>query len=150
VDSQKQIISFVFYINILENYITQCYIEYMKQLMTRHFSKWAGKQKISISELANALDEIGSGQFEADLGGHILKKRIRFQGKGKSKSGRTIICYKKGDRAIFIYGFAKNEKSNLSPKEFKAFKELSKVLLKMTIKQINTAVKNGDFIEVKT
>jgi len=36
----------------------------MKQLMTRHFSKWAGKQKISINELANALDEIGSGQFE--------------------------------------------------------------------------------------
>jgi hypothetical protein len=35
---------------------------------------------------------VKDGQFEADLGGHILKKRIRFQGKGKSKSGRTIIC----------------------------------------------------------
>ncbi len=52
----------------------------MKRLMTRHFSKWASKQNISINELANALDEIKSGQFEASLGGHILKKRIRFQG----------------------------------------------------------------------
>ena len=134
----------------LENYVTRCYIKFMKRLMTRHFSKWANKQDISIKELTKALDEIKSGQFEVSLGGHILKKRIRFQGKGKSKSGRTIICYKKGDRAIFIHGFAKNEKSNLSPKELKAFKELSKVLLGMSIKQINTAVRNGDFIEVIT
>jgi hypothetical protein len=120
----------------------------MKQLMTRHFSKWAKKQDISIRELSKALDEIKNGQFEADLGGHILKKRIRFQGKGKSKSGRTIICYRKDDKAIFIHGFAKNEKSNLSPKELKAFKELSKILLGLSIEQINIAVKNGDFIEV--
>ncbi len=118
--------------------------------MTRHFSKWANKQNISIKKLTKALDEIKRGQFEASLGGHILKKRIRFQGKGKSKSGRTIICYKKDDRAIFIHGFAKNEKSNLSTKELKAFKELSKVLFGMSIKQINTAVRNGDFIEVIT
>ena len=87
---------------------------------------------------------------EADLGGHILKKRIRFQGKGKSKSGRTIICYRKDDRAIFIHGFAKNEKSNLSPKELKAFRELSKIFLELSIKQLNIAVKNGDFVEVVT
>ena len=120
----------------------------MKQLMTRHFSKWAKKQSISIGELSKALDEIKIGQFEADLGGHILKKRIRFQGKGKSKSGRTIICYRKDDRAVFIHGFAKNEKSNLSPKELKAFRELSKIILELSIEQLNIAVKNGDFVEV--
>ena len=74
----------------------------MKRLMTRHFSKWAKKQDISIKELSKALNE------------------------------------------------TKNEKSTLSPKELKAFKELSKVLLGLSIKQINTAVKNGDFIEVIT
>jgi len=74
----------------------------MKRLMTRHFSKWAKKQDISIKELSKALNEI------------------------------------------------KNEKSTLSPKELKAFKELSKVLLGLSIKQINTAVKNGDFIEAIT
>ena len=118
--------------------------------MARHFSKWAKKQNISLKELSKALDEINNGQFEADLGGHILKKRIRFQGKGKSKSGRTIICYRKDDRAIFIHGFAKNEKSNLSPKELKAFRELSKILLGLSIEQLNIAVKNGDFVEVAT
>ena len=118
--------------------------------MTKHFSKWANKQSISRKELSNAIDEITNGQFEANLGGHILKKRVRFQGKGKSKSGRTIICYRKDDRAIFIHGFAKNEKSNLSPKELKAFKALSKILLQLSIEQLNIAVKNGDFVKVAT
>jgi hypothetical protein len=120
----------------------------MKQLMTRHFSKWAKKQGIPAGELNKALDEIKNGHFEANLGGHVLKKRVRFQGMGKSKSGRTIICYKTDDRAIFIHGFAKNEKSNLSQKELKAFKEVSKVLLGMSTEQIDIAIKNNDFIEV--
>ena len=70
-----------------------------------------------------------AGNFEANLGGYLYKKRIRFQGQGKSGGGRTIVCYKKGDRAIFLHGFAKNEKSSLSKKELLAFKELSKILV---------------------
>jgi len=118
--------------------------------MTKHFSKWASKQKISVNELARALAELKAGSFEANLGGHIYKKRIRFEGKGKSGSGRTIICYKKGDRAIFIHGFAKNEKSNMSKKELNVFKELSKILLGLSEEEIAIAIKNGDFIEVKS
>ena len=96
----------------------------MKQLMTKHFSKWLSKQKVSEKDLIAALSELQAGYFEACLGGHLYKKRIRFEGQGKSGSGRTIICYKKEDRAIFIHGFAKNEKSNLSKKELQVFKEL--------------------------
>ena len=88
----------------------------MKKLMTKHFSRWAAKQKIPKRELANSLTEITDGNFEANLGGNLYKKRIRFEGQGKSGSGRTIICYKKGDRAIFVHGFAKNEKSNCQKK----------------------------------
>lgn len=91
--------------------------------MTKKFSKWASKQKIPNNELATALAEIQAGNFEANLGGHIYKKRIQFEGKGKSGSGRTIVCFKKDERAIFIHGFAKNEKSNLSRTELFALKE---------------------------
>ena len=61
----------------------------------------------------------------------------------------TIICYKQADRAIFIHGFAKNEKSNLTRKELIAFKELAKVLLLLSESDIDSAIINGDFIEVK-
>ncbi len=94
----------------------------MKKLMTKHFSKWASKQKIHEDDLLLALTEVQDGNFEASLGAHIYKKRIKFKGQGKSGSGRTIICYKKGNRAIFIHGFAKNQKSNLSKKELVSLK----------------------------
>lgn len=122
----------------------------MKELMTKHFAKWASKQQIPENELATALAEVQAGNFEANLGGHIYKKRIRFSGHGKSSSGRTIICYKKEDRAIFIHGFAKNEKSNMSKKELNVFKELSKILLGFSEEEIAIALKTGDFIEVKS
>ena len=122
----------------------------MKKLMTRHFAKWAKKQNIPDNELANALNEVKDGIYEANLGGHIIKKLIRFQGKGKSGSGRTIICYKHADKAFYIHGFAKNEKSNLSSKELHAFKELAKVLLSLTNENLNKAIKKGTFIEVKS
>ena len=120
----------------------------MKRLITKSFSKWATKQNIPHEELAKAIREIESGNFEANLGSHILKKRIRFQGKGKSGSGRTIVCYKREDRVIFIHGFAKNEKSNLTTKELNAFKELAKILLSLSSEQLCIAIENGDFIEV--
>lgn len=37
--------------------------------MTRHFSKWAEKQKLSMAELFNALSEVQEGVVEARLGG---------------------------------------------------------------------------------
>ena len=122
----------------------------MKKLMTKHFSKWASKQKIHQDDLLLALTEVQDGNFEASLGGHIYKKRIKFKGQGKSGSGRTIICYKKGNRAIFIHGFAKNQKSNLSKKELSIFKELSKILLNLSTKEMLVAITNGNIIEVKS
>lgn len=93
----------------------------MKKLMTKHFLKWASKQKISQDDLSLALTEVQAGNFEASLGGHIYKKRIKFKGQGKSGSGRTIICYKKGNRAVFIHGFAKNQKTKPVQKRVKSF-----------------------------
>ena len=122
----------------------------MKTLMTKQFAKWASKQKIPENELASALSEIQAGIFEASLGGHIYKKRIRFEGQGKSGSGRTIVCYKRTDIAIFIHGFAKNDKDNLSSRELHTFKEFAKILLGLSQDGITIAIENGDFIEVKS
>ena len=117
--------------------------------MTKDFSKWLKKQDIQTGELSNALDEIMNGSFEANLGGNLVKKRVRFRGKGKSGSGRTIVCYRHEYIAIYIHGFAKNEKSNVSAKELIALKELSKVLLGLSPVAVTTAIENGDFIEVE-
>jgi hypothetical protein len=120
----------------------------MIHAMTGQFAKWAAKQKILDDEISLTLKEMQAGSFEANLGGHIYKKRIRFPGQGKSSSGRAIICYKKDDRAILIHGFAKNEKTNLSKRELQAFKEFAKILLGFSKKEIEFAIKHGVLIEV--
>jgi len=120
----------------------------MQKLMTKQFSKWTSKQEISKNELANAMIEFQNGIFDANLGGCIYKKRIRFKGQGKRGSGRTILCYKKDDKAIYIHGFSKNEKSNLTKKELNVFKELANILLKLSPENISIAINNGDLIEV--
>ena len=43
--------------------------------MTKHFSKWASKQKIYRDDLSLALTELQAEHFEASLGGHLYKKR---------------------------------------------------------------------------
>lgn len=116
--------------------------------MTKGFSKWAEDQGLSFDDLTKALEEVENGSFEASLGGKIIKKRIRFAGQGKSKSGRTIICYQKDMMAIFIHGFAKNEKSNLSSKELEALKEFAKVLFAYSEDDIQTSINKGALIEV--
>ncbi len=118
--------------------------------MTREFSKWAAKHGVSTADLAATLNEIEAGSFEADLGGHVIKKRIRFRGQGKSGSGRTLLCFKRDDRAIFIHGYAKNEKANVSKKELVAFRRVAEILLGLSSDQIVHSVNTGTFIEVTT
>ncbi len=121
----------------------------MNELMTGHFAKWAAKQKIPENELITVLSEIQAGIFEANLGGHLFKKRLRFKGQGKSGSGRAIICYQKDNLAIFIHDFAKNEKNNLSVKELRAFKEFAKILLNLSAENMAAAIENEDFVQVE-
>lgn len=121
----------------------------MNRLMTKHFAKWASKQNLAESDLSKALDEVQEGIVEANLGGYLYKKRIRFQGQGKSGSGRTIICYKKNDKSIFIHGFSKNEKSNLSAKELVALKEFAKILLDLSDSDLEIAIRDGALQEIK-
>jgi len=120
----------------------------MKRLMTREFSKWADKYGVTVADLVKVLDEVESGIFEADLGGHVLKKRVRFQGQGKRGSGRTIICFKKDHRTIFVHGYAKNQKASVSKKELEAFRRVAEIFLNLSPDQVENSIRTGTFIEV--
>jgi len=116
--------------------------------MTKKFAKWAKKQNIPEGGLFKAIEEVIEGSYEANLGSSLIKKRIKFQGQGKSSSGRSILCFKGNDRAIYIHGFSKNCQSNISAKELIILKEFAKVILALSPEALEIAVKNGDFIEV--
>ena len=120
----------------------------MYLLMTKKFSKWAKKKKINAQILAKSLHEVTIGRFEASLGTHIYKKRIARSGVGKSGGHRTIICLKQNDRAVYMHGFSKSAKENVSDKELLALKEYAGILLNMSDDELQTAITTGALVEV--
>ena len=99
--------------------------------------------------LLDAVARAEKGQVDADLGGGVIKQRIARPGQGKSGGYRTILFFRRGERAVFAYGFAKSDRANLDADEEKQFKEAGRHVLRLTEKQIEELVKNGDFVEVK-
>jgi hypothetical protein len=60
-----------------------------------------------------------------DLGGGVIKQRIARPGQGKSGGFRMLIVFRAGTRAIFVHGFAKNEKDNIEKDGLVALKKLA-------------------------
>lgn len=87
--------------------------------------------------------------MDADLGGEVIKQRISRPGQGKSKGYRTIILFRRGVRAFFVYGFAKSQRANLDPDEVRQFKEAAEYVLALTEEQLAALLKTGDFVEVQ-
>jgi len=81
----------------------------MQVFMTKWFQRWAARETLTDDALLSAVEEIGQGLIDADLGGHLVKKRIGTRGRGKSGSVRTLLAIQLGEKAFFIYGFSKNE-----------------------------------------
>ena len=78
----------------------------------------------------------------------MIKQRIARTGGGKSGGYRSIVVFRQQHRAFFVYGFAKNTKSNITDKELAAFKKLADELLAYTTKDLKKAVKEGALIKV--
>ncbi len=66
----------------------------MRVFTNKPFDRWAKKTTITDNQLVNAAVEVVRGEWDADLGGALYKKRIAETGKGKSGSYRTLIAMK--------------------------------------------------------
>ena len=120
----------------------------MRIFRTRWFVKWAKKEKILEQALVQAVEEMKRGLIDADLGGHVYKKRVAIQGRGKSGGVRTLIAYQLQDRAFFIYGFAKNKRSNISNKELQALQIIANNLLNHNDKMLDHLLNEKELVEV--
>lgn len=112
----------------------------MRKLCTKWFKKWAKKANLSNLNLLESIDNLEKGLSVADLGGSLFKIRVKRDGKGKSSGFRTIVIYKKEEKAVFLYGFGKNEKSNVNKAELQYFKKLGCDLLALQAKQVTDAI----------
>ena len=108
----------------------------MRIFKTKVFSKFAKKEQISDTALLEAVERAEKGLIDADLGGSIIKQRIRREGQGRSSGYLVLIAVRLKKRYVFITGFAKNEKDNLSDDELETAKDIASGWLNADANQI--------------
>ncbi|MBM4128214.1 MAG: type II toxin-antitoxin system RelE/ParE family toxin, partial [Nitrospira sp.] len=64
------------------------------------------------------------------------------------KGYRSIVLYRKGDKAFFVYGFPKSDLGNIRDDEAEQFKRAAKMILTLSDEQICQLIENGQFEEV--
>ena len=65
------------------------------------------KTTLTDAALCLAVDEMEQGLLDADLGGHVVKKRVALPGRGKSGGVRTLVATRKAKLWFFVFGFEK-------------------------------------------
>lgn len=100
------------------------------------------------ADLCQAVAEMRQGLFEADLGGRVLKKRVALPGQGKRGSARTVVATNRGDRWFFLYGFKKNERSDITDRELEAFQMFAADLLSRNPAQLDRLAATGELEEI--
>lgn len=121
----------------------------MNVFATKTFGRWARRERVSDNSLCEAIAEMARGLADADLGGNLYKKRVAAAGRGKRGSYRTLVAFKRAEKAIFLYGFAKNERGNIDEKESKALKALTKELLGYDNRRLARALKARELRELE-
>src|ERR1017187_7972692 len=137
--------------------VTQCYTSGVSEAASRTlsvykakpFARFARKARITDADLWNAARLANEGLIDANLGGGVIKQRIARSGEGKSGGSRSIILFKKNDRAVYVYGFEKKDLSNIKGDELEAFRELAKVVLGYTNAEMAKRVEDGALLKVE-
>ena len=121
----------------------------MKRILkTRTFNCWLRKTLLSNTALLKAIAEMERGLVDADLGGNVYKKRVALPGRGKSGSTRTLIATIREDRWIFMYGFEKNERENITQAELAYLQGVAQIFLTYSSDELQLAIAKGEFFKV--
>lgn len=112
------------------------------------FCRFARREKIKDAVSKEAIVRAERGLIDADLGGGVFKQRLARPGQGRSGGYRSIIIFQKGERAFFVYGFAKSDRENIDPDEAAAFKKSAKAFFALSDKQIEILIKDKELSEV--
>ena len=116
--------------------------------VVRWFRRWMGAQGLLDRDLCRAVREMSHGLIDADLGGGLVKKRIARNGQGKRGGFRTIVARRQEDVWLFIYGFAKNARENVSSREVNDYRETARDFLSLAPKQLARQIDDGNLSEV--
>lgn len=120
----------------------------MTILKRKDFARWQARQRLPDAVLCQAVAEMKCGLYDADLGGLLFKKRVPRPGSGKSGGYRTLLSARAGSRYVFLHGFPKNDKTNITQDEKRALQFAGCLFLDLCPENLAKALKSGVLQEV--
>jgi len=121
----------------------------VKIFKTKLFARFARGERIKDESLLDAANRIERGLVDADLGGGLVKQRVAREGQGRSGGYRVLVAFRAKNRTVFMYGFAKNDRSNVDDQELSALRAASASWLAADAEKIELALAKGLLIEVQ-
>lgn len=88
------------------------------------------------------------GLIDADLGGLLYKLRVARPGGGKRDGYRTLLSARTGSSYVFLHGFSKSDKANITSDEVKALQFAGRIFLSLTAQALSNALQAGVLLEV--
>ena len=120
----------------------------MQVFLTKGMARFVRREQIGFANLIEAIMRAESGLIDADLGGGLIKQRVARAGKGRSGGYRTIVAYRRAGRAVFLFGFAKNERDNIGAEELAELRKLGQNWLNASPQQMANSIKEQMLQEV--
>lgn len=116
---------------------------------TRTFSRWMKGEGLADRDLHAAMAEMQAGLVDARLGGGLVKKRVARPGQGKRGGYRVLVASSFGERRVFMFGFAKNDRDNIDDEELRLMKRMAATLLGMTTAKLRDTLADGELMEIR-
>lgn len=120
----------------------------MRVFVTKAFRRFQRKEAIADAALCEAIERALKGLIDADLGRGLIKQRVARKGQGRSGGLRTIVAFRAGERSVFMFGFAKNRRSNLSPDDERELADYGSILLGLDSDELDAALTSDELMEL--
>ena len=120
----------------------------MRVFVTKSFRRFQRKERIGDAALAEAISRAERGLIDADLESCLIKQRIGRPSQGRSGGYRTVIAYVVGQRAFFLFGFAKNQLENIAAADERELAGFGQELLGLDETRLRSVLDDGALTEI--
>lgn len=121
----------------------------MRIFKTKAVARFARGARIADASLAEAIQRAETGLIDADLGGGLIKQRVARGGQGKSGGYRMMIAIRLKHRAVFLFGFAKNDMDNIGDKQMASLRDIAGIWLDADDEMLKRSLKAQILFEVQ-
>ena len=121
----------------------------MQIYKTKVFRRFQHKEGMKDAALCEAIERAEDGLIDADLGRGLIKQRAARDGSGRRGGFRTVIAYRVGRRAVFIFGFAKSGRKNIPADDERKLADYRAMLLALNAKGIEAMIEDDELWKVE-